>query len=173
MLRVFRSLVQRRNFALSRVLRSEEEIEVSEVDEGQLGPTTSWTPPPFELEEENELTDFEMPPKEYTEPRKVVPGCESQRGDFRAGKYQGFGNTDYLDDTYRPEWRTGTLAISESQTFFCLKTSKHLNNLGYSIRDRYHPRVNNPNLLEPFQSHWNMLFREGKFDPIFLSYLAV
>ena len=66
MLRVFRSLVQRRNFALSRALRSDEELEI---DEGQLGPTTSWTPQPFELEEDNEVTDFEMPPKEYTEPR--------------------------------------------------------------------------------------------------------
>ena len=69
MLRVFRSLIQRRSFALSRVLRSEEVEENLEIDEGQLGPTTSWTPPPFELEEDNELTDFEMPPKEYTEPR--------------------------------------------------------------------------------------------------------
>ena len=98
----------------------------------------SWQPVPIEFDDDEQVDNFELP-SVYSEPLKVKENEKTPKGSFKLGKFQGFGNTDYLDETYRPEWRTG-----------------------YSVRDRYYNRINNPNMLEVHQSYWSYDEREAR-----------
>ena len=120
----------------SRFLRNDDpELEMESLT---LSPMDSWQPVPIEFEDDEQTDKFEFPPPEFTESLKVKENEQTPKGSFMLGKFQGYGNTDYLDETYRPEWRTG-----------------------YSVRDRYYNRINNPNMLEVHQSYWSYDAREG------------
>jgi len=135
MLRLAARSVLRRQLFFTRALKTEE---VDEVDISvKLSPMDSWQPVPFELDDDDLAEEFEYPPQKFKETKKVMEADKTKKGSFSAAKFQGFGNTDYLDEMYWPEWRTG-----------------------YFSRDRYYSRINNPNLTEVHQAYWAVHDRE-------------
>ena len=70
------------------------------------GVTDSWKPERIDFSDPENQSVFEpfvFPPEEAPEKQRKGP---VEHGKFLAGEYQGFGEHDLIDDTFRPEWRT-------------------------------------------------------------------